>query len=1524
MELLEHPSVKIKYQKCKLRVKRWESDFMEKYGRRPNKNDIKKADSRIKESYKMYWKLKTQALEETLLDITFTDEIQANVSANSLADSLNASLPLDSSLNLPLDTSVNSETPEASKDTFPETSLKNVENIDPEKTPTKSEKSPTKTDSSLNTSDSKKDNVNIDGAWGDHLNKGQETSKKSTKRLIGRSTSFQLSQKKFTSGTFSKRNPRKSLSMTKIKSKTDLNKSTSVSSSPNDEKPLETGQEPTSDGLFGENLKITQLETKVTAQPVNAVRKLMNGAPAVAERKLNPGWLERCAKDTGLEPLPPVNPQRLSGISDSGVESMDTSVFSPPESAPSISAENSAQISDDEEFVCNSDSEEENNRKRVRNWRKTLSDGSLPQFKRPCLALSPEMPVHTTVPTDVSSQRQETAISSKITETVSQNTKTTTIAGGKTIDDKLLHVNQINTKVSPKKSTESLESSSASAPPRKKITRKSKKIQSDDEEYEEEKPKTRKPRVSRKKPAVKKRKELKDVKPQRVSKRTTRARKKPESEDEEPDEECEDVEQTKSSPNIPIYGVEALEVVPRFAVPRDSNGDLISEFSQTIGKSLAPEKFTKKPKSLMTEKEKFEEKVASGKANENFVRINLKKKIFVRGKRSFNFSRYKKNQWKQKKKELASSEGALDLADLAEKNTCFKCGATGHMSRKCPAMKSDELLPLEETSEEISEFPTLEQVEKMANEEAIRAHATRINLLPKCPSMSSKNASINASGHSRPSEHSENSDEEFHFDEDDFEDIDEEKELAMVGHKIPEDLVAKLLPPVNGAIDPVYPSLSTGELQATPEEVFDTLKMFGHNNFRPGQEKAVMRILSGQSTLVTLSTGSGKSLCYQLPAYLYSKRSHCITLVISPLVSLMDDQVTGIPSFLSAAALHTGQTQAVREKIMQTVKDGNLDILLVSPEAVVAGEKSTGFGSLLRQLPPIAFACIDEAHCISQWSHNFRPSYLMICRVLLEKLGVKTILGLTATATRHNAESIVEHLRIHDGMDGVISDIPMPNNLILSVSKDEHRDQALISLLRSERFKECDSIIVYCTRREECLRIAGTLRISLQDTVDKDKPKPKVKVSQIAEAYHAGLAPSRRKVIQKAFMKGVTRIVVATVAFGMGINKPDIRSVIHYNMPKSFEGYVQEVGRAGRDNLPAHCHLFLSPTEDCDKWELRRHVYQDGVDRHTIRKLLQKIFVPCSCPQSKSRNRCPGHEVAIPINETVAALDISEETISTLLCYLELHPKKFITVLSSVYVTAKVSSYNGPKALKAAAQSSPPLAMAIALDAKRGISHENSSVIEFPVVDVAAAIGWDSGVVKSHLKNLEWTTVEGRSTRSVISVRYEKLGLRVRAPGDLDDAELDEALEALFERTQSQEKSSLHQLEIIYAALNGVSYNSIRECMELNDESLKKSESLKEIIREYFQSCSPLEIVEKSESKPIANESLIISDIRSLISNYKDNNFTGRAVARIFHGIPSPNYSALTWSRCRFWRAHMQTDFNAIVQIATREILASR
>ncbi len=166
-----------------------------------------------------------------------------------------------------------------------------------------------------------------------------------------------------------------------------------------------------------------------------------------------------------------------------------------------------------------------------------------------------------------------------------------------------------------------------------------------------------------------------------------------------------------------------------------------------------------------------------------------------------------------------------------------------------------------------------------------------------------------------------------------------------------------------------------------PKMAFDALKKFGYTEFRDGQEEAVKRIMSGASTLVVQSTGAGKSLCYQLPAYLYAQRSAAITIVVSPLVSLMEDQVANLPSFVKGACLHSGQSEGNRQKTLQALQAGLVHILLLSAEAVVSSGPF-GLATLLRtHLPPVAFVCIDEAHCVSQWSHNFRPSYLRICKV---------------------------------------------------------------------------------------------------------------------------------------------------------------------------------------------------------------------------------------------------------------------------------------------------------------------------------------------------------------------------------------------------------------------------------------------------------------------------------------------------------------------------------------------------------------
>uniref|UniRef100_A0A8B9MAA9 DNA 3'-5' helicase n=1 Tax=Accipiter nisus TaxID=211598 RepID=A0A8B9MAA9_9AVES len=722
-------------------------------------------------------------------------------------------------------------------------------------------------------------------------------------------------------------------------------------------------------------------------------------------------------------------------------------------------------------------------------------------------------------------------------------------------------------------------------------------------------------------------------------------------------------------------------------------------------------------------------------------------------------------------------------------------------------------------------------------------------------------------------------------------------------------------------MEPLYDLGPEGKVRETPEEVFEALKALGYSSFRPGQEVTVMRILSGLSTLVVLSTGMGKSLCYQLPAYLYHKRSQCLTLVISPLVSLMDDQVSGLPPCLKAVCIHSNMTKAQREAVMEK---GEVQVLLLSPEALVGG---SGSGSSCLpsadQLPAVAFACIDEAHCVSEWSHNFRPCYLQLCKVLRDRLGVRCFLGLTATATLATARDVAQHLGIPAEEGIAVRSAAVPPNLHLSVSMDRDRDQALIALLQGERFGCLDSIIIYCTRREETARIAALIRTCLQGTLVRRPLK------WIADAYHAGLSAAERRRVQKSFMSGQLRVVVATVAFGMGLDKSDVRGVVHYNMPKNFESYVQEIGRAGRDGEPAYCHLFLEP-EGGDLHELRRHIYGDTVDFFTIKKLVQKVFTPCKCLELHQKHQdvirvrkfleeedsssmarqsgqrvCYKHERAIPIQQTGWGISIE-----TLLCYLELHPQHWLELLPHTYSSCRLLCYRGPQQLRTVAQrlDSPPIAVFLARERLAGKNHSNASSLEFDVVSLSDSMGWEVPLVKRALRQLQWDP-RLREGKSGVMVEFGELSFHLRAYGDLTDQELDSVCDFLHQRVVAREKMALGQLCACFQAFQSVAFQTWDETGDGFGVRMR---------RDVTPAVSfPLQLRDW--------ESQIRADIRRFLSIRQDEKFSGRAIARIFHGIGSPCFPAQVYGHDRrFWRKYLTFDFHQLARLATEEILASR
>ncbi|XP_064641083.1 ATP-dependent DNA helicase Q4-like [Lineus longissimus] len=907
----------------------------------------------------------------------------------------------------------------------------------------------------------------------------------------------------------------------------------------------------------------------------------------------------------------------------------------------------------------------------------------------------------------------------------------------------------------------------------------------------------------------------------------------------------------------------------------------------------APAKKAKLKKSVSTKK--------PAGVNDNFVMLNMKVKRYRRKGQQVSGPAYKRKMWKQKMSARSQSFGS---------DKCFKCGEAGHWASKCPGGKNKYNKSNSYTPEE-PDLPTPADGESMETSSS----AATAEPLPVLPPIVNHEDILNPENIARP------------------------------------ELKQRNPPPP--PIGPVYQPNADGSAPSTPKEVYKYLKKIGHESFRSGQEEAVMRILSGLSTLLILSTGAGKSLCYQLPAFIYAQKQKCITLVISPLVSLMEDQVSGLPPGIKGACLHTNMTKPQREKIISSLADGNLHFLLISPEALVGGG---GFGGVLNsnKLPPIAFACIDEVHCVSEWSHHFRPSYLRVCHVLKERLGVKCILGLTATATLTTAASVAQHLGIEDYRSATIRGTTVPDNLYPSVSLDDNRAEALIQLLQDDRFASCNSIIIYCTRREQTSRLATVIRTQLGDktkpkkrgqrgrTKKCDIPEPDI-THWDAECYHAGLTPSQRKSVQNRFMSGRLRVVVATVAFGMGLDKSDVRAVIHYNMPKTFESYVQEIGRAGRDGEPAQCHVFLDPT---DMSELKKHTYGNSIDRHIIKKLVRKLFPRCRCDVEKhikggedngDSQLCPGHERALPIVTTVSELDIKEEGISTLLCYLELHPKRWVENLQPTYSTCAITCYNGPQQFREIAKKCPPVAAAIALDLKHGVNHNNSRSITFPVVEVSDMMAWDAGIVKREISNLQWNlNLGGRGpSKSGVMVEFSDLAFHFTSHGDLSDDEVDEVVDFLHNRITAQEKTEIKQLNNFYKTLKSVAYRHYYHCSGSIDQ--KRSDCLKTHLREYFDSQPNINLSnvtkltfiredgnsDSDEEATCEHEMQVSMDIRNFIHTYgHEHSLTGRCIARIFQGIASPNFPPEVWGRVRrFWRSHLNVDFNLLRTMATKELI---
>ena len=360
--------------------------------------------------------------------------------------------------------------------------------------------------------------------------------------------------------------------------------------------------------------------------------------------------------------------------------------------------------------------------------------------------------------------------------------------------------------------------------------------------------------------------------------------------------------------------------------------------------------------------------------------------------------------------------------------------------------------------------------------------------------------------------------------------------------------------------------------------IYEALKRyFGYNSFRENQEEIIRHVLTGNDALVLMPTGGGKSLCYQIPALVMEGTA----VVISPLISLMKDQVETLrANGITAEALNSGNDSTNDLLIRRRCVAGEIKLLYISPERAISETDH-----LLSHMK-LSLLAVDEAHCISQWGHDFRPEYTQLA-TLRDKFPHVPIMALTATADKVTRQDIIEQLQLREARE-FISSFDRPN-LSLSVKRGYKNVEKMHYILNFIKARPMEAGIIYCLSRKTTEKVAEDLR----------------KKGINAAAYHAGMTPLERNQTQEQFKNDQLLVVCATIAFGMGIDKSNVRWVIHYNMPKSIESFYQEIGRAGRDGASADTVLFYSLADIIQLTEFAKQSGQQDVNMEKLRRMQE-------------------------------------------------------------------------------------------------------------------------------------------------------------------------------------------------------------------------------------------------------------------------------------------------------------------------------
>ncbi|CAL6374739.1 unnamed protein product [Bathycoccus prasinos] len=722
---------------------------------------------------------------------------------------------------------------------------------------------------------------------------------------------------------------------------------------------------------------------------------------------------------------------------------------------------------------------------------------------------------------------------------------------------------------------------------------------------------------------------------------------------------------------------------------------------------------------------------------------------------------------------------------------------------------------------------------------------------------------------------------------------------------------------------------------------------FGFPVFKPGQIDVILRVLRGANTLALLPTGAGKSLTYQLPALLLPG----ITLVISPLLALMSDQMRGLPPALKGACLRSDASYEKTEETLEEVKSGNVSILFVSPERLL-NEK---FLCALRECPNgVSLACIDEAHCVSEWSHNFRPAYHRLGSILFNRVmssGMNNnngkmfpVLALTATATKKTEMSLRETLNI--APENALRNDAIRDNLSLSVIRVPScsRNSTLLHFLQKDHPK--GAAIVYVAFKNEAESVANYLKVQ----------------GLVARPYHAGLDKSERHRTQMQFQENKVRVIVATVAFGMGLDKPDVRCVINYALPRSPEAYIQQCGRAGRDGNEAHCLTFLDPE---DYLRSRSLTHADGCDVTSIRDLMEIVFLgngdvlkPKTTQKKKKKQvseevlRDEDDDIEkrktdydaygtwIPklgrIKPDVIApvIDVKLEAIETALSCLELWGRdaqsitspgsrdvkldeeysNLLRVLPDFRSTCEIRFFGrDPKEI--AKQST-------LVDAILKLCPEPKAdgARIFDICKAAFLSNCSLDDVAFQLKALRDNREAG------YEIRDRALGFEILRDPPKGD-KLRKLAFDLTKRLDAVEKGSVGKLDALYSALD---YAADAEADDVQGARLRES------LKCGGEEDVPVRRVAEGAKRPkcvLTEKRMLVADIREILTHRRDGKVGGagmlraRAVARILHGIGSPKYPAAEWRRgssAHLWERHRDVDFYTVVEMCNAEILRVR